>query len=794
MKLEKLVVSKFGGLQNPSPFVFNGKSALVVGVNEAGKTSFTDALRAAFFGPPVGTTNEGESFAARYGNGYLSEATLTFASGKQLISTSGKPIVNTEIDKDLFLNLFVIKGGECSLDGKGDGKGYGKGAKKGFTTAFTKAVLGAGEVDLDEALNTLARIADAKGNTTVAKIDRNLQASLKATKDKVLKLGSLRTAKLECEKREKAVSDLKKQLSASEQDLRWAEAADFRLEANDLSETRAKWDIALEDERKLKLPIDASGIEKLKQIARRKTEADGKISSLQGLFEQSSDNEKRYRNGLEELRAKASELPDKVLRAKLRDALKELEIVKVVKKHSEIASKTHLTFWSGRLAIPVVLGIAISSLLFGINELKIAGPIIGAVLFIIIGLMFLKSVKSAPQNIPIDKSAELERHLQIVVSALEWQGDAKLLTDKLDACDKSEADIKSAIETRTQDLAEARKQSDELSEKLREAKRTSEAAANDLADGLQKSGGLASIQAIETQLVKWESESKTVAALEVLLRRKLGLDHGVQPDVQINELKAKLKAGITRCREASEQLPEDWAVLNPEILKARIKAVRDKYQQLHKNHEIANNELNDAKIRANNEENALGGDEASILRNSWVASNSAAKLALVRKAAEEALKIVKELSLTTTARMTELVLDASPIFSLFTGDRYTGIILSGSSIFDKNEMTAVHATLGNKPVEWLSDGTQDALWLSLRIAVAKRISPSGGLLVLDEPFLTLDRERAQTAFQALFKNEAQFLKGWQVLVLTKEDSFSAHAEKLGVSVITLRRCGDSGDC
>ena len=71
-------------------------------------------------------------------------------------------------------------------------------------------------------------------------------------------------------------------------------------------------------------------------------------------------------------------------------------------------------------------------------------------------------------------------------------------------------------------------------------------------------------------------------------------------------------------------------------------------------------------------------------------------------------------------------------------------------------------------IEHLSSGTRDSFVFSARIALAgnSREADDPAMLILDEPFLTLDEPRERQCLE--FLREFQQERGWQLVILTKE--------------------------
>ena len=114
---------------------------------------------------------------------------------------------------------------------------------------------------------------------------------------------------------------------------------------------------------------------------------------------------------------------------------------------------------------------------------------------------------------------------------------------------------------------------------------------------------------------------------------------------------------------------------------------------------------------------------------------------------------------------------------------FRGFEAAGAAVTDAAGIT--------RPVRNLSSGMRDLFMLAARLTIARRsrLGPEGlapALLVLDEPFYTLDPERERLALKLL----GNFHKstGWQIIILTKDAGLpaAAKAESLAVTEVSLK--------
>jgi uncharacterized protein YhaN len=82
-------------------------------------------------------------------------------------------------------------------------------------------------------------------------------------------------------------------------------------------------------------------------------------------------------------------------------------------------------------------------------------------------------------------------------------------------------------------------------------------------------------------------------------------------------------------------------------------------------------------------------------------------------------------------------------------------------------------------VEQLSQGTSDQLFLAARLALVRLVTMDRRPpIILDDPFVTFDEERAQRALELL--REVALEQGFQVILLTCSERFDGLADELVV--------------
>lgn len=134
-----------------------------------------------------------------------------------------------------------------------------------------------------------------------------------------------------------------------------------------------------------------------------------------------------------------------------------------------------------------------------------------------------------------------------------------------------------------------------------------------------------------------------------------------------------------------------------------------------------------------------------------------------REAAGLAAEIFEELAADTELALQDLTRDLGELYREMQAER------GGLRLADLELKNVLLEDGGGdlRPLEHCSTGTRDAFLLAARLVLARKTRPDVRLLVLDEPFLSLDagREREVLEFLAAF----QTAYDWQFVFFTKEE-------------------------
>lgn len=227
---------------------------------------------------------------------------------------------------------------------------------------------------------------------------------------------------------------------------------------------------------------------------------------------------------------------------------------------------------------------------------------------------------------------------------------------------------------------------------------------------------------------------------------------GARPGLPIEEVK--------RLEREYEDLREECRLLKERLLREEAELVKQR--------EVAATRLEGVPETLNALAVALAGKEAEAAEiKLTLAGYKIAAAAFARIAANSAIKL--ETLSVEVGGMLRRMLPGRPV-------RFSSYGLDGAAMND--------AGGDLRPVEDLSAGTRDLFMLAARLALAKKTRTGAGgklssaLLVLDEPFYTLDEERTVKALRLLsdFRKET----GWQILILTKDPSAARAAKDIGI--------------
>ena len=155
-----------------------------------------------------------------------------------------------------------------------------------------------------------------------------------------------------------------------------------------------------------------------------------------------------------------------------------------------------------------------------------------------------------------------------------------------------------------------------------------------------------------------------------------------------------------------------------------------------------------------------------------------------KEAAGVALKIFEELRSDNNVLLEQLLGElGQSVRKILPGVESLGMQTNGDFIMQ--ELLIPDAGGTERRMEHLSSGTRDSFVFAARIALAghSRDADDPAILILDEPFLTLDEPRERQCLE--FLREFQQERGWQLVLLTKEERLRNSAREVFTESVVL---------
>ncbi|HZW00253.1 MAG TPA: AAA family ATPase [Candidatus Deferrimicrobium sp.] len=192
-----------------------------------------------------------------------------------------------------------------------------------------------------------------------------------------------------------------------------------------------------------------------------------------------------------------------------------------------------------------------------------------------------------------------------------------------------------------------------------------------------------------------------------------------------------------------------------------------------------------ARDRARSEEDQAQGRVGANLVDAELVADVAERLAaarerqaelqrrvLIYEATRQAIEVAEQATLKTAARYLEDHM--GPAVERITGGRYREVQVDDQSLAFRVRAPETGTLVDARQ---LSQGTSDQLYLAARLGLVRLVTMDRRPpIILDDPFVTFDEERAQRALELL--KEVATEQGFQVLLLTCSDRFDALADEL----------------
>jgi energy-coupling factor transporter ATP-binding protein EcfA2 len=744
--ITKLTVTRFGKFASRTfPL---GPVTFFTGGNETGKTTLFDALFDALCSPS-GATTHGRRLKSRYGDERQAEVSPA--------DTGFSP------DPDEFINIHAIYSGDMEVD-------LAQGAK---WTDKIKASLFSGGVDPKRIRLELEAEASTRGSTRQMRTRKQKEEELARAREEKVKLEARReqvlAAELETLSNADALVAIDKAIALNKRDVEELERILAQQKAiREQEESKAVLAFLAETDEL------ARGLTELPKADKTRDETD--LVALETAVQDARGKLERAHGAQENAEKDYREQGDKVLR--LEKAVLEQAPLAALSARllAELNTLTHTRAASAAVQWnPLMLVLAAVAIAAGVTCAILLDNTTVRILLAAIGVaaggaLSLLARKTIMKEDAAKMAAETRRIRD------EWRtiaGETRALrgeTSEVLAGELRRMDVE-------RDAASARV-SEEKSELARRERVLGELRAH-----------IATLQA---------GQAQAVAALEEWLRQR-----GARSSA---DYRAKVRDRASReerlkQREAQQTgLLEKWKCTDAASLKAECIS---RIEILDKT--ITDSRLQDPDVKLReNEKNALRGkleaQEASRARlleavseGRGVVKGSLADiperivqmerhiLDCEREIAD--LELVRQASARAAEIFGQIERDAGAVFFGLTRDigaLFGGILPETREIaigdLDGGSITVNDAGGVARPLDDLSQGTRDSFLFAARLALSVRAAPEGGVLLLDEPFLSLDADREERALRML-KN-FQEKNGRQIIIFGKEKGLTERLRKL----------------
>ncbi len=748
--ISKLSLEKFGKFSGRtlefSPFT------IITGANEAGKTTVFDAL---FDNLCEGDKNAlvYKRLRERYGKDRLSS--VEWAPGTE----------QPRYDAYDFLDIFAIRGGQIHIDAEQDGAWF---------RAFKSALFTAGidPAEMAEALNKEGR--EAKNNRRVKLLAVAEQGAFSLKKS------------LEAEEQRRrevlAGEENIKQLSIKAQELR-EDAAD--KEAG-LAEARPKLEAAKAGAELDRARKALAFLRELEVLEARATELEHFKEGALGVYDTLAATVDKTKEDLAQLKGQLAEKEHGVDAAALslegastaatelsRQGEQAAALKAEIEKFTAEAAATvkKIVYWPLRFVIWGA-GLALATALF----FWLKGAAGAVVALVVTALAVAVGWFAAAKNVAgIIDQGQNSALLSRLADAWRNNGlDVELVRrdtvqGMLDALSSIISKYSAARETLVKSEAAVLQCGKEKGELLKKAE-SAEAARREAESAAQKWLADNSARSRDDYAARAEERVKAVSELEGRREtaRAMAAGRGCKDS---KDLKFRLQDETERLeRSGAAQVPE----AELKTLEAAFEKLREEAQGAKEKLLRAEGELESVKKVAATKLEGIPENISRLSVDLAAKEGEAAEIRLMLEGYKLAAAVFEKIAGNSALKLALLAGEVGGMVKTMLPDRaveFRTFGIEGAAMKDsRGEML---------PLGSLSSGTRDLFMFAARLALAlkTRLGPGGlapALLVLDEPFYTLDQVRAAAALKLLgaFQKETD----WQIILLTKDQAVRTAAE------------------
>ncbi|MDD4004120.1 MAG: AAA family ATPase [Elusimicrobiaceae bacterium] len=761
MKLEQLTLKNFGALGDRS-FDFHGRSAVLYGPNEAGKTTLIDAVTAAMFGAPRGNTTFGKKYFARYGGAAQAQVRLKTNEGTPVAAAQDAPLQPAaDFPPELFRTLLTIRAGDAHIAHE----------ERNFMEAFTNRVLGGGKVNLGRGMTEVRKIYSPDRRSRWYTLLTEAQDTLNMLRAKIYKTGDIESS-----------VRARNELSAL--------IAEHAAERDSLAQRK----IQLEAERAL------AALDELKKLQAELLGTEREIDNLSGVnrniyqYYRTLDEEvkgllaKKRSHGarlaeLEKniadqqgakaaLEALALNMPSQDLREDASRALARYRRSQELAAALAGGGNAGLSATAGLTAAVAMIGGG-TALGWQWYAAWAAGLAAGALAYFLARNMAVFSPAAAKARHELEE-AKSAYHGALARLGDGWTGSGPAETAaKFERAEHEFQRTSGKLETVRALLSELERRLASEKAQLAETEATYSQFSGKLERELAALGA-ASVDALNGKVEKLEYLFCSRDDLAGRIAREVGTAG--------KDVKPALELRIQELQRALPPEAEGAAPRSAREIELDLKRTDKELQSLGAQLEQDRRNMAENNEKLSRLEGEVGMPAAEVFVRERKLENEINDIIRWRDAAEEAYRLLSEISKANEDMVRNCVENAAPVFSALSGGVYTSLELRGGNPFEENGMTVVHGELGAHPVEWLSSGAQDILWLAVRIIFASSGYARPAFMILDEPFHALDPGRTANALKALTEGA---LADWQFIILTKDPAVTSLAQEAGFSRLDL---------
>ena len=718
-----------------------------VGGNESGKTTLFDAL---FDGicRPRGNTVHGKRLAARYGT--RRESTLEF-DGPEI-----------SIDPEEFLNLNAVGAGNAAVEFSGGG-----------WVERVKASIFTGGIDIGRLAGEFEVLARDKGMLTHVLRYRKKKEEHGRLENRLEELKERKTAILE---KESALRELRRELAA------------LASRGRGIGERISRTERRLEQQAKIRTREEL--IRTLALISETRA-LEAALARLEAVKEDRSGDLKRLSAGIVKLEARSAALAREALGAAERLEAAEKRVAGKTRDAaalgsaagaadrlvSRIESETPrtvvrtVTVWNRALLalsfVPAAAGVALAVLL----PPAVPAAVVVAGSAAVTCLMVFFARKTEERHEAPDTSGFIGRLKD------DWRtrsGGGELKSSTVEGLHSELLAVRSEYDAAERELARLREERDTLKSEAGRAAADKALGESELSAArslLQKTLqplGVGSVEEYTARRSEYEHLGKDHRRKLSELEAERNRFHAAD----VNGLKAECEARAAGLSAEITDEKETEAGMN--LLRGELAALRE---------EKAAASSREASVRSlvDKGEGEVKGSLGNLPEEIYDAEQALRRcgrelfeMEVDRKAAATVRDILEDMSRDTDDVFIELSGDIARYFEgMLPGGRHVSV---GS--FKAGDIEVSDAGGGRRPIEHLSTGTRDAFHLAARLALTLRSHKPGapGLIVLDEPFHSLDRPRSLRALEVL--RAFHDAHGWQIALFSKEEYLAGEMERL----------------